>query len=365
MKKKNVQQIRRSIRNAAIGVAVVALAVIGWYGVRMYQNRKMTEAMIAERNAATVQQESGQAETDAAGLDDEEVDLSTLFAQDMVRWQGKTYRRNTYVKSILCMGVDRSDAMNESRGFNEAGQADGIFLIAQDTAHNDLKILMIPRDTMTEISIINEDMSDAGKMVRQLTLAYANGDGRERSCENVRESTQQLLGGFSIDHYLAADTKVISSLNDAVGGVTVTVPTSGMEKRDPAFVQGETITLHGAQAEAFVRYRDITRDYSALYRMDQQQEYITRYFRALQDKSKEDSQIVTRLFDMIQDYMVTDMGKETYLKIAVDALQKGSLEKDDFYTLPGSGVTTDLYEEYYVDPKASVPILLNLFYREV
>ncbi len=358
MKKKNVQQTGRTIRNAAIGTVLIALTVMGWFSIRMYQNRRMTEAMMAEREALAAEQSSEK-------MNQGEEAAAMLLAQDSVEWQGKTYRRNTYVKSILCMGVDRSDEMNESRGFNEAGQADGIFLIAQDTVRNSLKILMIPRDTMTEITIINEDMSKAGKMVKQLTLAYANGDGRESSCDNMVESTEQLLQGFSIDHYLAADTKVISRLNDAAGGVTVTVPTAGMEKRDPAFVQGETITLHGDQAEAFVRYRDITKDYSALYRMDQQQEYITQFFRTLKEKTKEDSQIVPQLFDLIEDYMVTDMGKETYLKIAVDALNGESLEKGDFYTLPGSGVTTETYEEYYVNPDAMVPILLDLFYREV
>lgn len=349
--------------STVVGIGMIILTVFGWYTIRLYQNRKMTEAIIAERYATEEMQAQ---ESQHKLLDDINAEEANqpLFCQDEVIWKDKSYRRNSYVKAILCMGVDRSDSMQEYRGFNEAGQADGIFLVAQDTAHNDLKILMIPRDTMTEIGIIHEDMSSAGTMIKQLTLAYANGDGREGSCENMVTAVENLLQGFSIDHYLAADTKVISTLNDAVGGVTVTVPTPGMEKRDPAFVMGETITLHGAQAETFVRYRDIEKDHTALYRMNQQREYITGFFKAVKDTSRTNSQIVPQMFEMIQDYMITDMGKELYLKIAIDALQEGNLQDDDFYTVPGTGVTTEVYDEFYADEKGITQIILNLFYRE-
>ena len=261
------------------------------------------------------------------------------------------------------MGVDRSDTMTESKEFGAAGQSDGIFLIAQDTVHHSLKILMIPRDTMTEIPIANDNGAPDTK-ITQLTIAYAYGDGREGSCENTVWSVEKLLSGFSIDNYLAVDTTVVAKLNDAVGGVTVTIPTDGMEKRDPAFVKGAQVTLHGDQAEAFVRYRDITRDFSALYRMDQQQEYITQYFKAVKEASGTDSQIVTHLFDLIRDYMITDMSKDQYLKIAMDGLDAGNLTGQDFYTVPGTGETTETFDVYRADRQAVIPIILNLFYRK-
>ena len=104
-----------------------------------------------------------------------------------------------------------------------------------------------------------------------------------------------------------------------------------MEKKDPAFVKGNQVTLHGKQAEAFVRYRDTDYHFTALYRMDQQQEYITQYFQAVKAASKTDSQISgTHLFDMIQDYMVTDMTKDQYVKIAMDGMEAGSLTSRRF-----------------------------------
>lgn len=377
MREKNWWKEHRTvIRNALIGAAVIGVAVGGWGTYSMYRNRRMTELMIEARNQERVQQNAekqpaqntdeipiapGQKEEQTA--DPRDLNLMPVLAENPVIYQGATYRRNQYVKAILCMGVDRSDTMTESKEFGAAGQSDGIFLIAQDTVHHSLKILMIPRDTMTEIPITNDNGAPDTK-ITQLTIAYAYGDGREGSCENTVRSVEKLLSGFSIDNYLAVDTTVVAKLNDAVGGVTVTIPTDGMEKRDPAFVKGAQVTLHGDQAEAFVRYRDITRDFSALYRMDQQQEYITQYFKAVKEASGTDSQIVTHLFDLIRDYMITDMSKDQYLKIAMDGLDAGNLTGQDFYTVPGTGETTETFDVYRADRQAVIPIILNLFYRK-
>lgn len=361
----NAERMNR-LKRSAVGFVVTSIVLFSWYGFRMYQDRVAADAILAEYSEAEAADalNNSDAQTLVDASPGQQAIPKDMLGNSRVQWNGTVYRRNSHVKAILCIGVDRGEKLTELKGYNEAGQADAVFLLAQDTARNQLKILMIPRDTMAEIGIINLDMSDAGVEVRQLALAYANGDGREKSCENTVTAVESLLHGFTVDAYLAADMEMISLLNDAVGGVTVTVPTAGMEKKNPAFVKGEIITLYGEQAEQFVRYRDIESAYSAMYRMDQQQEYITGFFEAVKETSKENSQIVTQLFELAEDYIVTDMGKDQYLKLALDALNQGGLEKQDFYTLPGSGVATDVYEEYYADEKGMIQVMLNLFYRE-
>ena len=125
------------------------------------------------------------------------------------------------------------------------------------------------------------------------------------------------------------------------------------------------MTLKGKQAEVFVRYRDVNVDHSALYRMDQQQQYIKGFFQAVQRHSAKDSGLVVRLFERIQDYMVTNMTKDQYLKVAMDAVAGEKLGDEDFYTVPGEGVVTLRFDEFYADREALIPILLELFYREI
>lgn len=287
------------------------------------------------------------------------------FSQNEISWNGRTYKRNAHIKPILCMGIDNSGDMVTEREYGYAGQCDGIFLIAQDTAHNTVKILMIPRDTMTTVMEMNPDTGIIEPYIDHITLSFCFGDGRQTSCENSRQAVSTLLMNLPVTDYMAVDTAVVADVNDAVGGVEVTIPTEGMEQIDAAFVYGSTITLKGKQAEKFVRYRDVTIDNSALQRLSQHRQYIEGFFTALKAQTKADSQTVVKLMDMVQDYMVTNMQKDSYMKTALDVLQNGDITDSNMLTLPGYGTATDTFDEYYANKDSVAEIVLSLFYREV
>lgn len=365
---------RTALRSCGIAAAVIGTGLAVWYGVGMYQQRKAEEAMIAARYE-TQQEKLEETLAEMAKEDQESADSGTqtgkemLFEENIVFWNGKTYKRNTYVKAVLCMGVDRDGPMTETTLSGDGGQADGIFLLANDTARGSMKILLIPRDSMTEITKTDTSWTETngaklGEVVDHLSLSYAYGDGREKSCEYTKQAVSHLLMGLKIDSYMAADLEIIASLNDEVGGVTVTIPTMGMEQADPEFVFGQTVRLKGEQAERFVRFRDTERDNSAISRMEQQKLYISGFFQAVKEKSRTESNITEHLFEMSQDYMVTDMAKDEYLKLAINALEGEGLTSASFKMAPGTGTATETYDEYYVDQEALVPILLDLFYRE-
>ena len=365
---------RTALRSCGIAAAVIGTGLAVWYGVGMYQQRKAEEAMIAARYE-TQQEKLEETLAEMAKEDQESADSGTqtgkemLFEENTVFWNGKTYKRNTYVKAVLCMGVDRDGPMTETTLSGDGGQADGIFLLANDTARGSMKILLIPRDSMTEITKTDTSWTETngaklGEVVDHLSLSYAYGDGREKSCEYTKQAVSHLLMGLKIDSYMAADLEIIASLNDEVGGVTVTIPTMGMEQSDPEFVFGQTVRLKGEQAERFVRFRDTERDNSAISRMEQQKLYISGFFQAVKEKNRTESNITEHLFEMSQDYMVTDMAKDEYLKLAINALEGEGLTSASFKMAPGTGTATETYDEYYVDQEALVPILLDLFYRE-
>ncbi len=285
-----------------------------------------------------------------------------------VEYRGKKYRRNTYVKAVLLMGVDRHTDMTEQRWTYEAGQCDGIFLAAQDTARNKVKVFLVPRDTMTVIDHVHPDGSFSYTGIDHLTLAFPNGDGYYGSCEKMVEAVSNVLCDLKIDHYLASDLGMINTVNDMVGGVTVTIPRDGLEVIDPTFVNGATVTLHGGQAERFLRSRDQSLDNTALMRMQQHRTYMLGFYQALKAKSKTDPDIVTELFDTAKDYMLTDMQKGEYMKLALDALgADGGLQNEDIVTLSGTGLATGLYgiDAFYLNYDISIPYILDAFYREV
>lgn len=340
-KKGRMRTVRR------IEAAVFFAAAFGFlvYGIHRYRKEHEIETQISRQGDAVLEEE-------------------LFFDRDTVFYEGKSYRRNTYVKAILCMGVDRKGDMAETKTTGFGGQADGIVLAAHDTAHETMKLLMIPRDTMTPIILTDLSGNILGKDVQHLALAYAYGDGREKSCEYMAEAVSDLFLGFPIDFYIAADIDVISVLNDLVGGVTVTIPTEGMEAADPSFVYGETVTLEGKQAEKFVRFRDTNREHSALYRMDQQQEYMERFIQAVKEKSRTDDEIIGKLFDGAMENMATNMEKGEYLKAAASGLNTDPGSEKMVYTLPGRGVSTAKYDEFYPDEEGLKQVILSLFFRE-
>lgn len=337
---------RAPVKKKAYAIAAVILTLAAgcflWQSWNLYQQKKETEARLAQSPYAQ------QAETE----------------EGLIEYQGDTYERNPSVKAILCIGVDSSGTMDK-KVTGAGGQADGIFLIAHDVAAERVKILMIPRDTMTPITLTDLSGNILGKDIQHITLAYGYGDGRELSCEWTAEAVSELLSGLEIDGYLAMNTSLIPVLNDMVGGVTVQVVTAGMERTDPAFIQGTTLTLNGKQAERFVRFRDSNIDNSAITRMSQQKQYLEGFFTAVKQKAAQDDGVITRIMDTVQSDMITNLAKDQYLKMGLAVLDsQQALTGEDILTIPGEAVTTDLFDEFHYDPEGTQKMVLDLFYRK-
>lgn len=128
------------------------------------------------------------------------------------------------------MGIDRREPLTETKTAGAGGQSDGIFLVAQDTARDRVQVLAIPRDTMTPIPLTDLSGNILGYDTQHLTLAYAYGDGREKSCQFMCQAVTELLDGLQIDGYMAVSMGALKPLNDAVDGVTVTIDDPELEK---------------------------------------------------------------------------------------------------------------------------------------
>lgn len=343
---KNTKKQRDRWKVLAGAGAVILGAAFIWYSAGLYRQRQQAEA---EARAWR----EGQAQETAAQT-----------GSDVLEYEGKTYRRNTYVKAILCMGIDRTDTLEEPQVAGSGGQSDGIFLVAQDTVRDQVKILMIPRDTMTLITLTDLSGNVLGKDIQHLTLAYAYGDGRELSCQYMSEAVSTLLNGLSIDGYMAVSAGALPILNDGVGGVTVTIEEEGLEAADPSFVQGAQVTLEGELAEKYIRYRDTSRPQTALERTERQKSYIQGFAEAAKRQAAKEEGFAERMLNELQPYMVTDLDKGEYMKLALAFLESSqTLTQEDMITLPGEAQETNLYDVYFPDLNEILPIVLELFYR--
>lgn len=345
--KKADKKKREWLVTAAVILAIL-FAAVSW---NLYQEKKLAaaEAQLWREQAGTSQKEG------KAGYGQ---------VQNTIEYKGKTYRRNTYVKAILCMGIDRREPLTETKTAGAGGQSDGIFLVAQDTARNRVQVLAIPRDTMTPIPLTDLSGNILGYDTQHLTLAYAYGDGREKSCQFMCQAVTELLDGLQIDGYMAVSMGALKPLNDAVDGVTVTIDDPELEKRDPAFKPGTSVTLMGDQAEAFLRYRDTGKSQSAVARLERQKGYIAGYAETVKKKASREEGVALKLLETAAPYMVTNLSKDQYLDMMMAFIGSSQqLGGDDIRTLPGEGAETRIYDEYHPDPEGVTQMVLDLFYR--
>ncbi len=367
--------------------AAAAAAILAGAGVtaRLYSQKKATEAADAaqrakwEGSAASQENAAGQDQSAAAGR--KEIDYgyfatneysesnvrnrAQLFKFKTILYNGKHYARHTGIKAILLLGLDRhGDDLKEERVPWEQGQTDAIYLLAYNTARNSVKILKIPRDTMALMEWTNNEGVVIGDRIQQLTLAFTAGDGVYDSCQKTCDAVSRVLGGLPIDHYMLGDLNVIGDVNDLVGGVTVKIPEDDANWEDPAFVKGKTITLQGKQAETFVRRRDVTKDNTALGRIERQEIYMIAFEKQLKKCLKSDGKFVDRMFDTIEGDMLTDMKRGEYVDLTLSLLSGSDLSGKDFLLLPGETNNDKYYDEYRPHYADIDEMILDIFYYE-
>lgn len=264
------------------------------------------------------------------------------------------YSLNKNVESILVLGIDSMITPDGSKA--DSHQADFIALVVIDKLNHSFRVLHINRDTMTEISQINDAGEKYGTFTAQLALAHVYGSDGKMRCRNTVSAIENLLYGINIDHYFSLTMDVVPIINDSLGGITVTleddIPALG-EK----FVKGAEITLSGDEALSFVRYRSNEAEQSNLGRMERQRQYISALFDKFTTTEVEDS---LETISDIDEYIVSDC-TVNQLTLLMERLQdythKGT------FSLEGEAVKGSEYIEYYIDETAAQTTVVDLFYK--
>lgn len=285
-------------------------------------------------------------------------------SSDLIWHDGKAYKYNDQVITILCMGIDQqTEEIQEMDNISgESGQADSIFLVVLNPVNRQLNVIAISRDTMTEIATYDAKGNYIGDSVNHLGLAYAFGNGKDTSCEYMVHAVSKLFYGIPVNGYAAFNMETISRLNDAVGGVTVTVPQG--ENLSADLQSGMTVRLQGNQAEDFVRYRDTGTEGSNNQRIARQREFVLNFFSAATDALQKDVSLPVTLYQELSDEMVTDIGLDNAVYLASEAVTM-QFGENNLTMLEGETKSGKVYDEFYVDDKKLYELILNTFYTEV
>lgn len=292
-----------------------------------------------------------------------------LLDEDEISYKGVRYRYRDSLINILCMGVDQK-SISQEKVYGNGGQADAIALVSLDTETGQITVLNISRDTMTDVNLYTKSGMYAGMEKRQLCLAYAYGDGRHGSCENMQLAVSRLLYGVPIQGYAAVSISAIPVLNEAVGGVEVTLSEEAarvLTKYSPgSYEAGETILLDDETVYDFVHFREYEGDApidANNARMARQKQYISSFVSKVMSQSLSDLSVPVRLFEIMEEYTVTDLTVSDISYLAAAALKNGG-GQFCMETVPGSVVRgEDGYAQYLVEEQELREMVLKLFYR--
>lgn len=280
-----------------------------------------------------------------------------------LEWDGSTWNyRDQEVINVLISGVDQGEFAADNAGFRAGGQADFLMLVAIDRRNKTITPIQIDRDTIAEIDILGIMGDPAGTRQTQICLAQSFGSTGHDRCQNVVTAVSRYLFGIPIHYYAALDLSAIPVINDALGGVTVTIR-EDLSNLDPAMTQGAVITLQGSQAETFVRSRtSVQGDKTNVGRMQRQREYIISAADKIIQGMEHDKNYAPRLLKKLDGHILTNIPLDwlnTYLGPNTKYVQVDPLIPEGEHIIGKDG-----FVEFHPDYESLKSMLIGIHFRK-
>lgn len=286
-------------------------------------------------------------------------DATLSATQPDVEWsrvvtaQGKTWRYNSHLRTVLFMGVDTHAAEHENRnGLGNGGRSDTIILLVIDPDNKIIQPVTISRDTMTSVDVYDHDRKLLFSGTMQLTMQYSFGDNPKRSCLLVKRKVSELLHGLPIHAYCSLTLDGITTASELLGGVTLTLEEDWTDI-DPSYTAGSTVTMDSSALEKFLRYRDTGVSGSNDVRMRRQGWFIRQLFNQVGQLSGSNVEVLIKQLD---DYIETDMDGDMLKQLTQFHVARSIMN------VPGQTIPGRAHDEYYIDEDAARQLLLQLYY---
>ncbi len=251
-----------------------------------------------------------------------------------ITFNGQKYKYNDNLINILVIGVDDYRYKDIVENDPNPYQADTIIVGTIDAVKKTVSFLAIPRDTVTNIKVL--DLNDRVATTRKgpIAIQHSFGSQGEKTNEAVAETVSELLYNVPIYRYVALDISAIPDINDSLGGITVDI-TEDLTKWNLRMKEGEKdYLLKGEDAVIFVARRDTDIDDSAMGRMKRQVQYMKKLFPAFKAETARNITYPITLYNAEADKVATNLtiDEMTYLaKLLLDL----DLDENKIASVPG------------------------------
>ena len=174
------------------------------------------------------------------------------------------------------------------------------------------------------------------------------------------DAVSTLLGGHKIDGFAMVNMSAIEVVNDMVGGVTVTIEDDFPDS--DTLIKGQTVTLHGKDAERFIRERKTVADGLNENRMSRQAQYEEAFKPVFQAKCSEDKTFPLDLYHALEDYMTTNISAKKFSRLAL--LLSDEKEEEKVSIEGTADFDEDGWQTFTPDQDSLQEAILSLFYKE-
>lgn len=289
---------------------------------------------------------------------------SAGWKEGWVKYNGQIYAYNEDILTFLVMGIDKNRDVKEVEEGTNGGQADALFLVVLNPHDNSLSVIGINRNTMTDISVYDDNGAYVNTIKAQIAVQHGFGNGVEESCEYQVNAVQHLFYEMPVHGYAAINMSAIGPLTDMIGGVDVVALEDIKSGNSTVIKEGEEVHLEGDLAFAYIHNRDTKEFGSADHRLERQKQFITTYLQKVKQKTKEDIGFPISVYQSIAPQTVTSLTVDemTYL---VSIAKDYSFDENYLYTLKGETKQGDVFEEFYVDETDLFELILKVFYEPV
>ncbi len=276
-----------------------------------------------------------------------------------VVYEGKKYYPRQDITVIMLLGIDEDGPVKESEYYQNYGGADMVTLLIFDKKTEQCDLLVLNRDSMVEMPVLGLTGRPAGTDFGQLALSHTYGTGLEDSCENTRTTVSNMLLGAPIDYYFSMNMDGIGILNDAVGGVEVTIQ-DDFSAIDETLVMGQTIRLNAEQALHFVRSRQGVGSGINASRMERHKQYMRSFVTELKRNLDGNPLYASELLAKVNDYTVTDCSTTVLNRLATDF---GDYTLGRIVSPEGENRMGEEFYEFYLDEEALKELAIELFFE--
>lgn len=280
-----------------------------------------------------------------------------------IKLNGTKYEYFHEIETYLFMGTDASGNESGEGDEYQGSMADFLLLMVLDKTEGTYQFLQLNRDIMTEVTLLQNDGTGMATADIQLCTAHWYGGTREQGCENTVRSVSKLLGGITIDGYYSLNMENIPDLNQAVGGVELTLE-EDFTHVDSKMKKGAVITLSDQQAFYYLHDRYGVGDETNTSRMKRQKQYMKAFMKKAKERLKEDASFVNVLYQKLQTNAVTDISGGQLSRVTQalsESENKGILElkgRSKLGKALGDGLE---HVEFYPDKESIVDVMTDLY----